>query len=287
MKISVVIPTYNEEKGIKQCVESIFANTEHPYEVIVADGGSTDKTVEIAKSVGAIVYNNPKRTAASGRNIGLAHATGDIIAFTDGDNYVDKNWLQSIRVAFENDDSIGGIGGKVAPAPPINEIERFWGNLWLNVIMFFGEDEFIIETRSLKNSFITANCAYRKSVLDELKGFNEWFGNNAEDVDLMWRALDSGAKLKYVPTAVVFAHSPTTMREMKHKSYRDGVSSTKLQKMYGPKHGSFDKKIHKLFWKNFGRMLILRKGAYMQTTQLFYHILGKWSASVKYRYINL
>lgn len=287
MRISVVIPTYNEESGIAQCIGSIFANTEQPYEVIVADGGSSDKTVELAKAAGAVVYDNPKRTAASGRNVGIAHASGDIVAFTDGDNYVDPNWLESIRRAFEADDELGGIGGKVVPAPPVNEVEKFWGNLWLKIIMVFGDEEFVVGTKSLRNSFITANCAYKKSLLESLNGFDEWFGNNAEDVDLMWRAFDSGAKLKYIPAAIVSARSPTTMREMKHKSYRDGVSSTKLQKRYGPKRGSFDKNIHKMFWKSFGRILIFRKGAYMQSSELFYHILGKWVSSIKYRYRNL
>ncbi len=71
MKISVVIPTYNEEKGIKQCIDSIFANTEQPYEVIVADGGSSDKTVEIAKAAGAIVFDDPDSTVVSRRNVGI------------------------------------------------------------------------------------------------------------------------------------------------------------------------------------------------------------------------
>ena len=287
MKISVVIPTYNEEKCIKECIESIFANTEPPYEVIVADGGSTDRTVEIARAAGAVVYDNPRRTAASGRNVGISHATGEIIAFTDGDNVADGKWLESIRLAFEGDEALGGVGGKLVPAPPANDVERFWGNLWLTVLMVFGDEEFVVENRDLRNSFVTANCAYKKSLLDDLGGFDEWFGNNAEDVDLMWRAFNLGAKLKYVPTAVVSAHSPTTMKGIRQKSYRNGVSSTKLQKKYGPKKGSFDGRVHKLFWRNFGRMLLFKKGSYMMTTELFYHIMGKWISSVKYGYRNL
>lgn len=287
MKVSVVIPTYNEEKGIRQCIESIFANTYPPYEVIVADGGSADKTVEIAKAAGAVVFDNPQRTAASGRNVGISKASGDIIAFTDGDNYVDEKWIESIIKSFENDSDLDGIGGKVVPAPPANKVEEFWGNLWLRTIMVFGDDEFIVDKKSLRNSFITANCAYKKDLLQRIKGFDEWYGNNAEDVDLMWRAMDSGAKLKYIPDAIVIAHSPTTMKGVKRKSYRDGVSSTKLQKRYGPKRGSFDKNIHKMFWKNFGRMLLFKKGSYMMTSELFYHILGKWVSSIKYGYRNL
>lgn len=287
MTISVVIPTYNEELGIAKCIESIKNNTIKPLEIIVADGGSNDKTVKIAKDAGATVLNNPNRTAASGRNVGIAKAKGEIIAFTDGDNYADENWLKNILEEFEADDQLDGLGGKVIPAPPRSKVEEFWGNLWLKGIMPFGDTEYYVSERSLKDSFITANCAYKKALLDKLKGFDEWFGNNAEDVDLCWRALDSGAKLKYSPKPIIIARSPHKMKDMKKKSFRDGVSSTKLQKIYGPKKGSFDPQIHKMFWKSFGRMLLFRKGSYMLTSELFYHIMGKWHASIKYHYRNL
>lgn len=287
MTISVVIPTYNEEKGITKCVESIFQNTELPCEVIVVDGYSDDKTKELAKAAGATVYDNPNRTAASGRNIGIQHAKGDIIAFTDGDNYVDREWISSIKKAFEENNEIDVIGGKVVAAPFETNVERFWSELWLKNIMRFEDEEFFVETKSLNHSFITANCAYKKELLNELNGFNEWFGNNAEDVDLMWRAIDFKAKLKYIPTAIVYAHSPTKLRAMWKKSYRDGVSSTKLQKTYGPPKGSFDGRLHKMFWKNLGRMLLFRKDSFLLTSELFYHIWGKWISSVKIGYRNL
>lgn len=287
MTISVVIPTYNEELGIAKCIESIMNNSIKPLEIIVADGGSSDKTVEIAKSVGAVIYDNPNRTAASGRNVGISHAIGDIIAFTDGDNYVDELWLQSILEEFEADPELDGLGGKVVPAPPRSEVEKFWGNLWLNCIMAFSDSPYYVTSKTLKDSFITANCAYSKKLLEKLNGFDEWFGNNAEDVDLCWRALNNSAKLKYSPNPIVIARSPHKMRDMQRKSFRDGVSSTKLQKKYGSKKGSFDPQIHKMFWKNLGRMLIFRKGSYMLTSELFYHIMGKWHASIKYHYRNL
>lgn len=287
MTISVVIPTYNEAEGIVQCIESIMRNSIKPIEIIIADGGSTDKTVELAEQAGAIVYNNPNRTAASGRNVGILHAKGDIIAFTDGDNYVDEDWLKSILEEFQNDVELLGVGGKVVPAPPRTKVEKFWGNLWLNCIMSFGDEPYLVEKKTLKDAFITANCAYKRDLLDKLNGFDEWFGNNAEDVDLCWRALNFGAKLKYVPTAIVIARSPQKMKDMKKKSFRDGVSSTKLQKRYGPSKGSFDPQIHKMFWKNLGRMFLFKKGSYMLTSELFYHIMGKWYASIKYHYRNL
>lgn len=287
MTVSVVIPTYNEADGIKQCIESIRNNSVAPLEIIVADGMSEDATVEIARAAGALVYHNPRRTAASGRNVGISHARGDIVAFADGDNYADRNWISSIIAEFENDPELDGIGGKVKPAPPRSEVESFWSNLWLNCIMVFGDEPFYLESRSLRDAFITANCAYKRELLEKLGGFDEWFGNNAEDVDLCWRALESGARLKYSPAPIIIARSPYKMRDMQKKSFRDGVSSTKLQKRYGPKGGSFDPAIHKMFWKNLGRMLLFKKGSYMLTSELFYHIIGKWYGSIKYKYRNL
>ena len=236
---------------------------------------------------GAVVYNNPNRTAASGRNVGISHAIGDIIAFADGDNYVDKLWLQSILEEFEADPELDGLGGKVIPAPPRSEVEKFWGNLWLNCIMSFPDAPYYIQTKTLRDAFITANCAYKKTLLDKLQGFDEWFGNNAEDVDLCWRAIDIGARLKYVSSPIVIARSPYKMRDMKKKSFRDGVSSTKLQKRYGPKKGSFDPQIHKMFWKSLWKMFLFQKGSYMLASELFYHIIGKWYGSIKYKYRNL
>lgn len=91
MKLSVVIPVYNEEKYIRDCLLSIMKGIRTPDELIVVDGGSTDRTVAIARELGAIVLSNPYRNAAAGRNIGIKAATGRVVAFTDGDCHVDSN----------------------------------------------------------------------------------------------------------------------------------------------------------------------------------------------------
>ena len=70
MRISVVIPVYNEEKYIRRCLEALQSGKRMPDEIIVVDGGSTDCTVEIAKKKGAVVLDNPRKNAACGRNIG-------------------------------------------------------------------------------------------------------------------------------------------------------------------------------------------------------------------------
>ena len=126
MTISVIIPTLNEEKRISDTLEAIYSGTLLPSEIIVVDGGSSGWTVRIIKEKypDVVLLNNPERTAAAGRNVGIKKAKGDIIAFTDGDCIVDRDWLNNIKIHFGNKE-IDGLGGKVMNAPPENHYEEY------------------------------------------------------------------------------------------------------------------------------------------------------------------
>lgn len=284
MKISVVIPVLNEEKRIGECMEAIWANTVKPYEVIVADGGSTDKTVQIALDYGCIVIENVRGHAAGGRNAGIKRARGEVVAFTDGDCVPAEDWIEKIQEVFAND-SIDGIGGMVEPTEPENEYEEFWGELSLKGIMTFGEEAYRVEKKSLNDAFITANCAYRRKLLIRIRGFNNWFANNAEDVDISWRALDTGATLRYEPRIKVRAHSPTDMRGICRKSFRNGYSSSKLQKKYGGKI-NFDLSLYKLLGCNVKEWIQGNKKAGWMVCEILCHLAGKLYGSFKVKVIN-
>lgn len=91
MKISVIIPTYNRERTIKRCISSITSQTTPPYEIIIVDDGSTDKTISIVNEFKAnikIIKQN-HRGAQAARNLGILNAQGDYIAFLDSDD----EWL--------------------------------------------------------------------------------------------------------------------------------------------------------------------------------------------------
>lgn len=101
MKISVIIPAYNSEKWIGRCLESVLAQSYTNLEILVVDDGSVDKTFEIVKSIagkdGRIEYFRQRnRGVASARNKGLLHASGDIIAFVDADDYVDPHMYERL-----------------------------------------------------------------------------------------------------------------------------------------------------------------------------------------------
>ena len=287
MKISVVIPVYNEDKRIRKTLDAIYGNSEQPYEVIVVDGCSTDKTKTIIKRYypQAIIVTNQRKNAAAGRNIGIKKAKGSVIAFTDGDCIVDKDWLKQIRIAFENND-IDGVGGKVLNATPENHYEEYWGNLAWNIIMNFPDEGYEVTKQTLNDAFVTANCAYSRKLLYEIKGFNNYFANNAEDVDLCWRALKYGAKLRYAPSIIIYAHNVTSIYGIAKKSFRNGVSSSKLQKVYGKKI-NYDPNIYKMLGKNIIGFIRNEKDANLNCVELISHLAGKYYGSLKNRIINI
>lgn len=285
IKVSIVIPTYNEEKYIGTCLSSIKNGSVTPLEIIVADGGSSDKTVKIAKKMGAIVIDNPLRHAAGGRNEGIKVAKGNVIAFIDADCIADKKWLEEIKKSFEND-NIDGLGTYIEPAEFENKYEQFWGIFSLKELMTYGIEPYYVRKKTLNDAFITASCAYTKELLEQLNGFDNWFANNAEDIDICWRAIDAGAKLKYEPKAKIKAHSPTDIKGIKRKSFRNGYSSSKLQKRYGS-FFNYDLNIYKALFSNLGKMIAGRDNAYLYVIEILWHLAGKYYGSFKVGIINI
>ncbi len=103
--VSIVIPTLNSEKVLEDCLESIRA-LDYPgekIEIIIADGGSTDKTIKIALRYTDKIVSNPLQTAEAGKSVGLKAAQNEIVAFIDSDNLVDgRNWLRRMVEPFNS-----------------------------------------------------------------------------------------------------------------------------------------------------------------------------------------
>lgn len=113
LTVSVVIPTLNSEKTLRDCLKSI-AEQDYTYdnlEIIIADGGSTDKTLDIVSEFSATlniqVVSNPLKTGEAGKAAGLKHAKNDIIALIDSDNILpDKDWLKRMIEPFNDPEII-------------------------------------------------------------------------------------------------------------------------------------------------------------------------------------
>lgn len=134
MKLSVIIPTYNEENYIADCLQSLMKQTEKPDEIIVVDNNSTDKTAEIAKTFpGVKVVNEKKQGMIPARNKGFDSAQYDIIARTDADTIVPKNWIKRIKKHFA-DEKIVGVSG---PARFVGLDAVRTSAYWRSELLFF------------------------------------------------------------------------------------------------------------------------------------------------------
>ncbi|MFH0739802.1 MAG: glycosyltransferase family A protein [bacterium] len=112
MKISVVVPAYNEEDYLPACLTSLKKQDfKGDFEIIVVDNNSTDKTSQIAKQAGVKVVFEPKRGTGSARQAGAVASLGEIIAYTDADTIVPENWLSTIATEFEEDKNLAAFGG--------------------------------------------------------------------------------------------------------------------------------------------------------------------------------
>src|SRR3989344_4859640 len=109
-KISISLPTFNEEKYLKLCLDALY-NLDYPknkLEVFLVDAGSTDKTVEIAKKFSFVkVIKNPEKDTHIGKMLGLKAATGKYWTYFDADLQVNgKSWVRAMIKPLEEDNKI-------------------------------------------------------------------------------------------------------------------------------------------------------------------------------------
>jgi len=188
MRVSVVIPAYNEEKYIGRCFESISLQRELPDEVIVVDNNCTDRTTEIAQKFGARVIKEEKQGMIYARNVGFDSAKYEIIARTDADAILPKDWISKIKEHFKNSD-LGALSGPVAyfNLPILTQVSRFATFVTFETIgLFFGHQ-----------MLAGPNMILRKSLWEKVKNNVCMFDKDVhEDFDLSIH-LSAITKIKY------------------------------------------------------------------------------------------
>jgi glycosyltransferase involved in cell wall biosynthesis len=134
--VSVVIPTLNSGKTLQACLQAITAQKfpQDRCEIVIADAGSTDDTLEIARTCGVDkIVANPLKTGEAGKTAGIQAASGDIIALVDSDNILpDAEWLQRMVAPFDNPQIVASepIAYTVRPEDPA--LTRYFALLGMN-----------------------------------------------------------------------------------------------------------------------------------------------------------
>jgi glycosyltransferase involved in cell wall biosynthesis len=288
--LSVLVPTLNEASNIGALLECLRAQTYPISELVIADGGSTDGTRElIAADPLVTLVDNPRRHAAAGRNTGLNLCTTDWVLFTDGDCRPEPDWAERLMAAANNPDVVG-VGGQVI-AEPRTVFEKVCAEVLLGVILRHGAGSRPVVAKSLDGALITANCAYRRDILQRVGGFDERFSNFGEDIDLMFRVLDLQAgTVQHTDDARVIADMPATLAATLIKWRQYGMASSHLHK-YHYRGSTIDFGIYRhmfgLMWQAAHTSGDTRAEALVGSLQLASHIGGKLEGSVRLRTVNL
>lgn len=185
MKLSVIIPAYNEEAALPRLLTALKNQTySDPYEIIVVDNNSTDKTAEVAKSFGVKVVHESQQGFGFAANKGFFSATGDILVRSDADSLPPPQWLERIAKIYKKNNDAVAIGGPIFPLES-NRFENFLfypgSVIWMYILRLFGR------------GFLFTNTAVKKEVFVKIGGFNPHV--YGEDTDLCYRLVKEGKVL--------------------------------------------------------------------------------------------
>ncbi len=228
--VSVVIPTLNVAKTVKRAIEAILEQNypKNKMELIVVDGGSIDGTLEIIQKYPVkLIQQKKKYPGDSGaRNMGAKIANGDIIATTDGDDEVDKNWLLNLVKGYDEPDVGAVVGSSLAVSDKENWHERV-----ISEIRICQQKSDKVENIYDRKGFLKTdidvgpNQSFRNDVFNKIGGYDMGLSSGM-DLDIIWRVEKAKLKVKFAHKAIVFKKSRTNFKDYLKQVYirnRQGV----------------------------------------------------------------
>jgi len=205
MKFSIIIPAYNEEKLLPNCLGSIFAaQLPEDYEVIVANNASSDRTEEVARSfIGVKVVNEPKRGANQAREAGFRASTGDILVYFDADTIIPKDWFLVARRVFEKDSKLIAVTGPYHYGTA-SKVARIL--VWVYDHVIIRGLEWIWQKifRQGGVMIVGGNFAVKRKALEEIGGFDTSIEFYGDDINLTRRLAEIG-KIKFLNDLSVYS----------------------------------------------------------------------------------
>lgn len=208
--ISVVIPAFNEEKFLRDCLRSV-KNQHFPqgFEVIVVNNCSTDATEAIAKEEGVKIVFEEKKGLAYARQRGLDEARGEILVYLDADVRLPQGWLEKVYVYFQKNPSVSAISCDF----------RFYDGTKFQVIGQRVFDSIIVPVNntvmrllSKPDVLIGQSIALRTAWLRKAGGINTHFVFHGEDTSLAYR-MHSQGKVRFLRNLYVYSSARRYQRE--------------------------------------------------------------------------
>ena len=201
MKVSICITVFNEEKSVSALIESLLKQTKKPGEIIIVDGGSEDRTVEIIrhcqKKDRRIKLLVESGSVAHGRNVSIELAKYPIIASTDAGCVAKKNWLEKITEPFKHKE-VGLVAGFYHMAAK-NSMQKAM-NVYHGVLpRHFDPTSFLPSARSV---------AFRKKIWEKVGGYSEKLDKAGEDTLFFYEVVKTETRIARVEEEIVYWKEP-------------------------------------------------------------------------------
>jgi O-antigen biosynthesis protein len=232
-RVSVVVASYNGERTLKACLDSLAQLNYPDYEVILVDDGSADTTRQIALAHPNVRYFRHEQNLglAVARNTGIAAASGEIIAFTDSDCRADEDWLYYLVGGLLGSE-FTGMGGPNLLPPEDSLVAAA-------VMASPGGPAHVMLTDRRAEHIPGCNMAFYKSALAEVGGFDSIFHRAGDDVDLCWRLQQAGLKIGFSPAAFVWHYRRSTIRAYARQQQGYGEAEALLVRKHPECFNSF------------------------------------------------
>jgi len=230
--LSIVIIAKNEERNIDRCIKSIYdAKISFPFEIIIVDSNSQDRTIEIASAHPVRIFNLGEKihhSVAMGRYVGSKFSTGKYILFIDGDMELDANTdLVTVISYFEQNNKIACISGS---------LEEYVYDMQYEIIRH-NQDIYNVE-KFAKRYDMGGFYIFKASILEELGNVDIKLDNN-EDLELMYRLYSKSYEFYRCPSLKLIHHTKEVYNfkviNLRFKSgrYRDMWTVAALSIKYG------------------------------------------------------
>ncbi|KUO03304.1 bifunctional polysaccharide deacetylase/glycosyltransferase family 2 protein [Streptomyces caeruleatus] len=216
-RVSAVVPAHNEEATIASCVRALLDGGCPDIDIVVVDDGSTDSTVEAARSVADArvrVVTQPNQGKPAALNAGIAHAAHDIILMVDADTVIAPDAAAHLADAFA-DPSVGAVAGNTKVADR-KGLLALWQHL--EYVMSFGLERRLFDLIGASPTVPGAIGAFRRSALVSCGGISA--DTLAEDTDIAMALCRADWRVVYRSDAHALTHVPSTVRELWHQRHR-------------------------------------------------------------------
>jgi len=220
--ISIIIPTYNEEKHIGECLDSIFDQDYKDFEIIVVDGRSNDRTRDIVKEYPIKLLNNPKRIVPCGVNIGIKEAKGEYILILIGHSTLSKDFLTKNLETFKKVKAVC-VGGQ-HEVKYENNFSKLVGivlhSRFAGGRSYYKRKEGFVDTVG----FGMYNAKILKNNLED-----ETF-TVGEDNELNFRLINQGYKIYYNPEIKSYYYGRSSPIKFVRQMFNYGVAKARMIK---------------------------------------------------------